>query len=35
MAKAFRVRSEFLPFSRPTIRQVEIDEVVDLSLIHI
>lgn len=29
MAKAFRVRSEFLPFSRPTIRQVEIDEVVD------
>lgn len=29
MSRAFSVRSDFLPFSRPTIRQVEIDEVVD------
>ncbi|MBW8873813.1 MAG: aminotransferase class I/II-fold pyridoxal phosphate-dependent enzyme [Acidobacteria bacterium] len=29
MAKAFVKRDTFLPFSRPTIRQVEIDEVVD------
>ncbi len=29
MAEAFHKRAEFLPFSRPTIRQVEIDEVVD------
>ncbi len=27
--RAFRKRSEFLPFSRPTIRRQEIDEVVD------
>jgi dTDP-4-amino-4,6-dideoxygalactose transaminase len=29
MTHAFSKRSDFLPFSRPTIRQVEIDEVVD------
>ena len=29
MAKPFVKRDTFLPFSRPTIRQVEIDEVVD------
>ncbi|HYX26255.1 MAG TPA: aminotransferase class I/II-fold pyridoxal phosphate-dependent enzyme [Thermoanaerobaculia bacterium] len=29
MTKAFVKRDTFLPFSRPTIRQVEIDEVVD------
>ncbi len=29
MTGSFAKRSEFLPFSRPTIRQVEIDEVVD------
>jgi dTDP-4-amino-4,6-dideoxygalactose transaminase len=29
MAEGFRKRGDFLPFSRPTIRQVEIDEVVD------
>jgi dTDP-4-amino-4,6-dideoxygalactose transaminase len=29
MTASFSRRSEFLPFSRPTIRQVEIDEVVD------
>ena len=29
MAKPFVKRETFLPFSRPTIRQVEIDEVVD------
>ena len=29
MAKPFVKRDAFLPFSRPTIRQVEIDEVVD------
>jgi dTDP-4-amino-4,6-dideoxygalactose transaminase len=29
MAQGFVRRDDFLPFSRPTIRQVEIDEVVD------
>jgi dTDP-4-amino-4,6-dideoxygalactose transaminase len=29
MTSAFGKRPDFLPFSRPTIRQVEIDEVVD------
>ena len=29
MIEPFRRRDDFLPFSRPTIRQVEIDEVVD------
>jgi dTDP-4-amino-4,6-dideoxygalactose transaminase len=29
MTKPFSRRGDFLPFSRPTIRQVEIDEVVD------
>src|SRR4051794_7815382 len=29
MSKPFAKRDTFLPFSRPTIRQVEIDEVVD------
>ena len=29
MTGSFAKRAEFLPFSRPTIRQVEIDEVVD------
>ena len=29
MAEPFVKRDTFLPFSRPTIRQVEIDEVVD------
>src|SRR4051794_5036783 len=29
MSKPFAERDTFLPFSRPTIRQVEIDEVVD------
>ncbi len=29
MSKPFPTRGDFLPFSRPTIRQVEIDEVVD------
>jgi dTDP-4-amino-4,6-dideoxygalactose transaminase len=29
MRTAFSKRSDFLPFSRPTIRQLEIDEVVD------
>jgi dTDP-4-amino-4,6-dideoxygalactose transaminase len=29
MSSTFRRRDDFLPFSRPSIRQVEIDEVVD------
>ena len=29
MTRPFQIRPDFLPFSRPTIRQVEIDEVVD------
>ncbi len=29
MTKAFERRADFLPFSKPTIRQAEIDEVVD------
>ncbi|MEJ2367218.1 MAG: aminotransferase class I/II-fold pyridoxal phosphate-dependent enzyme [Acidobacteriota bacterium] len=29
MGNGFAARKEFLPFSKPTIRQVEIDEVVD------
>jgi dTDP-4-amino-4,6-dideoxygalactose transaminase len=29
MKTGFSNRSDFLPFSRPTIRQIEIDEVVD------